>query len=61
MNATINQYYDGPGCDFKFEFRTRRPDFSNMAVNRPSHSRKRGRGPQLVNGIHRRRRKKIAW
>jgi hypothetical protein len=60
MNATINQYYDGPECEYKVEFRTIRMPIQNKSFNRPHHSRRRG-GPNLCNGIHRRRRKKITW
>ena len=28
---------------------------------RPSHARRRGKSPQSVNGIHRRRNRKMAW
>ncbi len=28
---------------------------------RPVHGRKRGKAPQSVNGIHRRRKRKMAW
>ena len=28
---------------------------------RPTHSRRRGKSPQSVNGIHRRRNRKMAW
>lgn len=29
--------------------------------NRPTHGRRRGKSPQSVNGIHRRRNRKMAW
>lgn len=28
---------------------------------RPTHSRSRGKAPQSINGIHRRRKRKMAW
>jgi len=28
---------------------------------RPSHGRRRGKSPQSVNGIHKRRKRKMAW
>jgi hypothetical protein len=28
---------------------------------RPTHGRRRGKGPQSINGIHRRRNRKMAW
>jgi hypothetical protein len=30
-------------------------------TNRPTHGRRRGKSPQSVNGIHRRRNRKMAW
>lgn len=29
--------------------------------NKPSHARRRGKAPQSINGIHRRRNRKMAW
>ncbi len=34
---------------------------ANSTERRPTHGRKRGKSPQSVNGIHRRRRRKIVW
>lgn len=31
------------------------------AERRPAHGRRRGKAPQSVNGIHRRRRRKMNW
>jgi hypothetical protein len=61
MNATMNQYDDGTSISFKVQFRMVRTPVAGKQTSRPSHSRRRGRGPQLFNGIHRRRHKKISW
>ncbi len=61
MNATINQYYDGPECEFKVEFGSSRTSFQTKVSHRPTYSRRRGKTPLQFNGIHRRRRKKIKW
>ncbi|MCA9234010.1 MAG: hypothetical protein KDA44_00965 [Planctomycetales bacterium] len=40
----------------------RRSDRSSDSKDRrPAHGRKRGKAPQSVNGIHRRRRRKMSW
>ena len=60
MNATLNQYYDGP----EFEFATTRSQFARTSAKRPltpNIRRRKGTAPKLFNGIHRRRRKKILW
>lgn len=33
----------------------------NSKTNRPSMGRRRSKGPNLFNGMHRRRRRKITW
>ena len=41
---------------------SRRSTDSSDAQRRPTHtSRRRGKSPQSVNGIHRRRRRKMSW
>ncbi|QDU90971.1 hypothetical protein Pla175_43860 [Pirellulimonas nuda] len=34
---------------------------ANAADNRPVQGRRRGKTPQSINGIHRRRRRKMSW
>ena len=55
------QQYDANELDYGTnDFReTERLDASNR--RRPSMGRKRGKTPQSFNGIHRRRRRKLAW
>ncbi len=50
-------------ADFEFDYAvdySRREPAASGRRRRPSYSR-RGRQPVMVNGIHRRRHKKIAW
>lgn len=61
MNASITSY-DDASLSFKVDFRrveksAERPSF--RSGRRPNHSR--GKSPVSVNGIHRRRVKKIQW
>ncbi len=65
MNAAVTNY---DALDFEFRSTpatsnsTRRASTPTRSTNnRPSHARKRGKHPQQFNGIHRRRRKKMAW
>lgn len=44
------------GSSFRTAERVRTPK-----SRRPTMGRKRGKGPQSFNGMHRRRRRKIAW
>ncbi len=60
MNATLNQYYDG----LEFNFAVNRSTSPRAATNKPSgptYRRRKASTPQLFNGMHRRRRKKILW
>ena len=59
MNAS-NSQYDSQGAEYRVSFRDQTAHRAPSA-RRPKFGRKRGRGPQLFNGIHRRRKKKISW
>ena len=59
MNATIIGC-DDRTFDYKFEFRRSGNTPSRTSASRTFGRRKRN-SPQLFNGIHRRRRKKITW
>jgi hypothetical protein len=55
------QQYEATDLDYGVEnFRTIER-FENAAKRRPNMGRKRGKMPQSFNGIHRRRRRKMAW
>jgi hypothetical protein len=54
------QQYEANDLDYGTEsFRTDRSDSSQR--RRPPMDRRRGKTPQSFNGIHRRRRRKMAW
>ena len=55
------QQYEAADLDYTLEnFRTTER-FDSSSRRRPAMGRKRGKAPQSFNGIHRRRRRKIAW
>jgi hypothetical protein len=62
MNA-MNTGNDDRQFDYKVEFRQGRtaPTRSSQSKASSTFGRRRGKGPQLYNGIHRRRRKAITW
>lgn len=56
------QLYEQAGLDYSDDVRSverRRPQNGKRA--RPQRGRARGKAPQSVNGIHRRRKRKLAW
>lgn len=61
MNATILQATDGNEVAYRVDFRPSRTAPSQRSSNRPTFGRRRRNNPTQFNGIHRRRRKKIAW
>jgi hypothetical protein len=55
------QQYEATELDYGTEnFRTN-DRFDNEQRRRPQMGRRRGKAPQSFNGIHRRRRRKMAW
>jgi hypothetical protein len=55
------QQYEANDLDYGTEsFRTNER-FENAQRKRPEMGRRRGKAPQSFNGIHRRRRRKMAW
>lgn len=62
MNA-MNTGNDDRQFDYKIEFRQTRTAPKRSSQTRASRTfgKRQGKGPQLFNGIHRRRRKSIAW
>jgi hypothetical protein len=55
------QVYEASGLDYANDvFRTTERNRPSKQ-NRPTMGRKRGKTPQSFNGIHRRRRRKMAW
>jgi hypothetical protein len=58
-NAQAYEAYDADyGTD---TFRRSASTKTSKPSSRPTHGRSRGKGPQSVNGIHRRRKRKMAW
>ncbi|MCA9240983.1 MAG: hypothetical protein KDA37_12320 [Planctomycetales bacterium] len=56
------QNYEMEEFDYSNDSRTSARVAPNSAKRRrPQQGRARGKGPQSVNGIHRRRRRKMAW
>ncbi|MEM9352580.1 MAG: hypothetical protein AAGA92_06175 [Planctomycetota bacterium] len=55
------QDYDADAMDYSGQSFTRTKAASSAKQRRPQMGRKRGKAPQSVNGIHRRRRRKMAW
>jgi hypothetical protein len=55
------QQYEQSDMDYSVESVRRETEFKASKRNRPTHGRKRGKSPQSVNGIHRRRNRKMAW
>ena len=55
------QQYEASDVDYGNEnFRTSER-FESVSRKRPEMGRKRGKAPQSFNGMHRRRRRKMAW
>ncbi len=55
------QLYEQGEMDYSTDTTRRETDFKASKRNRPTHGRKRGKAPQSINGIHRRRNRKMAW
>jgi hypothetical protein len=56
----IQQYEQGD-MNYGVDNFRRVTEVKSAKRNRPTHGRKRGKSPQSVNGIHRRRNRKMAW
>ena len=55
------QLYEQSDMDYSTDGIRRETEPKASKRNRPTHGRKRGKSPQSVNGIHRRRNRKMAW
>lgn len=55
------QHYEQGDMDYSTDSSRRGADVKSDKRNRPAYGRKRGKAPQSVNGIHRRRNRKMAW
>jgi len=55
------QVYEASGLDYANESFRPVERIRSSKQNRPTMGRRRGKAPQSFNGIHRRRRRKMAW
>lgn len=55
------QSYEALEADYGTDTFRRTAAIKSSKQQRPAHGRKRGKAPQSVNGIHRRRKRKMAW
>lgn len=55
------QNYEQSDMDYSAADFRRGGDAKMAKRVRPTHSRRRGKAPQSINGIHRRRNRKLAW
>jgi len=55
------QRYEGVEPDYSIRSFGTVERIGTSKRRRPTHGRRRGRVPQSFNGIHRRRRRKLAW
>lgn len=53
--------YEALEADYGTETFRRTVSIKSSKQQRPTHGRRRGKSPQSVNGIHRRRKRKMAW
>ncbi len=55
------QNYEMDDMNYSVDFARRSTEIKFSKRRQPAHSRRRGKAPQSVNGIHRRRNRKLAW
>lgn len=55
------QQYEASDVDYGTEGFRSSDRFASAERKRPTMNRRRGKAPQSFNGIHRRRRRKLAW
>jgi len=55
------QSYEAMEADYGTDTFRRSIPIKSSKSRRPMHGRRHGKGPQSVNGIHRRRNRKICW
>ncbi len=56
-----SQTYEAMEADYGTDTFRRATPITSSKSRRPTHGRRSGKGPQSVNGIHRRRKRKISW
>jgi len=55
------QQYEANDLDYGTDSIRSEERFESLQRRRPTMNRRRGKAPQSFNGIHRRRRRKMAW
>ncbi|MCG8449201.1 MAG: hypothetical protein MI725_06430 [Pirellulales bacterium] len=55
------QTYEALEVDYGTDTFSRTNPIKSSKQRRPTYGRRRGKAPQSVNGIHRRRRRKMSW
>ena len=55
------QNYEAIEADYGMDTFRRSTPIKSSSSRRPTYGRRRGKSPQSVNGIHRRRRRKMTW
>ena len=55
------QNYEALEADYGMDTFRRTVSVKSSKQQRPTHGRRRGKSPQSVNGIHRRRKRKMSW
>jgi hypothetical protein len=56
-----SQSYEMSDMDYSFEFSRRTNKASTSTKRKAPAGRRKGKSPQSVNGIHRRRNRKMSW
>ena len=56
-----SQNYEAMEADYGMDTFRRAAPVKSSPSRRPTHGRTRGKSPQSVNGIHRRRKRKMSW
>ncbi len=56
-----SQNYEAMEADYGTDTFRRTVPVKSSKTRRPTHGRTHGKGPQSVNGMHRRRKRKMAW
>lgn len=56
-----SQSYEAYEADYGTDTFRRSVAVKSSKEQRPTHGRRRGKSPQSVNGIHRRRKRKMSW
>ena len=56
-----SQDYEALEVEYSSDTFRRTTAIKSSKTRRPEHGRRRGKGPQSVNGIHRRRKRKMNW